>query len=214
MSHSEEKPCLTIYLMRHGDSRPDSVRRFIGQTDHALNDRGRAQAEAWGVKLSGTALHDILCSDLKRSIETAQIIGEQTGTPLTVLPELREIGLGSWDGMPIDEVRRRFPQEYALRGADIEHYRPPSGESFADLSGRMLPAFESAVRRSQGDLLIVGHAGVNRVILCRVLGMPPADLFRLEQEYGCLNVLKFAEGGWVVCKMNLTLGASQIRPRS
>jgi probable phosphoglycerate mutase len=85
-------------------------------------------------------------------------------------------------------------------------YRPPGGESFADLSDRVLPAFERVVRESEGDLLIVGHAGVNRVILSRLLGMPLAHLFRLGQGYGCLNILESDADAWIVRGLNIPAG--------
>lgn len=204
MSRPEpKKGHCSIYLLRHGDSSLDSVRRFIGQSDHPLNEAGRAQSEWWRRELSQLTFSRICCSDLKRSIETAEIITQQIDVPLTILPGLREIDLGSWDDMPVSEVQRLFPTEYDLRGADLAGYRPPGGESFADLSGRVLPAFEELVQQSAGNLLIIGHAGVNRVILCRLLGMPLANLFRLEQGYGCLNLLDYSSGSWVVQRVNI-----------
>lgn len=208
MRRSEENKCgCTVYLLRHGDSRPDEVRRFIGQTDHPLNDTGRAQAEWWRRKLSHIPFSQICCSDLNRAAETARIIGRRIRAPLTVLPQLAEINLGRWDGMPVSEVRRLFPLEYERRGADLAGYRPAGGESFADLAVRVLPAFEGIVQQSSGNLLVVGHAGVNRTILCHLLGMPPANLFRLEQGYGCLNVLDFAAGSLSVRHVNIPAGS-------
>jgi alpha-ribazole phosphatase len=195
----------TVYLMRHGDSRPDAVRRFVGRTDYSLNDAGRAQAEWWRGELSQVPISRVCCSDLKRSVETAKIIGEGRSAPLTRVPEFREIDLGAWDGLAMQDVRRQFPAEYERRGADLAGYRPPQGESFADLSDRVLPAFEEVIRESSGSLLIIGHAGVNRVILCHLLGMPLANLFRLGQEYGCLNVVEFA-GDAVVRSVNRPVG--------
>jgi probable phosphoglycerate mutase len=198
----------TIYLLRHGDSRPDAVRRFIGRTDNPLNETGRKQAESWRLALSRIPFSRIYCSDLQRSIETARIIGRRVRAPLTALPGLSEIDLGRWDGMPTSEVRRLFLKEYDRRGADLAGYRPPGGESFSDLSARVLPAFEGAVQQSVGNLLIVGHAGVNRVILCRLLGMPLANLFRLDQGYGCLNILECTSGTWMVRRMNMPPGVN------
>jgi probable phosphoglycerate mutase len=194
----------TIYLMRHGDSRPDAVRRFVGRSNHPLNETGRAQAEWWQQKLARIHFSHIYCSDLKRSEETALIIGRCSQSPMTILPNLGEIDLGRWDGMRISEVRRMFPKEYVQRGSDLAGYRPPGGESFSDLSDRVLPVFEEVVGQSGENLLIVGHAGVNRVILCHLLGMPLINLFRLEQEYGCLNILEFAAKSWVLRQINLT----------
>ncbi|MEI6205803.1 MAG: histidine phosphatase family protein [Desulfuromonadales bacterium] len=196
----------TVYLLRHGDSRPDTVRRFVGRTDHPLNEKGQAQALWWRQELSRIPFSHIYCSNLVRSVETARIIGCRIKAPLTSLPDLGEIDLGRWDGMPVSEVRRQFPQEYEWRGADLAGYRPPGGESFADLSLRVLPAFEAVGLQSEGNVLIVGHAGVNRVVLCHLLGMPLDNLFRLEQEYGCLNILEQATGSRVVRRMNMPAG--------
>jgi probable phosphoglycerate mutase len=193
----------SIYLMRHGDSRPDAVRRFVGRSDHPLNETGRSQAEHWQQKLARIHFSHIYCSDLKRSVETALIIGRCSQPPMTILPNLGEIDLGRWDGLPVSEVRRLYPREYEQRGADLAGYRPPGGESFSDLSARVLPVFEEVVGQSCENLLIVGHAGVNRVILCHLLGMPVANLFRLEQVYSCLNILEFTKGSWVLRQMNL-----------
>ncbi|KAF5033768.1 Histidine phosphatase superfamily [anaerobic digester metagenome] len=52
-------------------------------------------------------------------------------------------------------------------------------------------------------LAIVAHGGVNRVLLCRILGMPLENLFRLEQHYACINVLHAGDGGFRVAAMNL-----------
>lgn len=197
------KRACTVYLLRHGDSSPDSVRRFIGRSDHPLNATGLAQAEWWRRELAHIPFGHICCSDLQRSVETARIIGQQIGTPLTILPDLREIDLGSWDGMPVREVRRLFPREFERRGADLAGYRPPGGESFADLAARAVPAFETIVHTAEEHLLIVGHAGVNRMILCHLLGMPQANLFQLGQEYGCLNIIRSMAGLWVVERVNI-----------
>ncbi|MBI5896369.1 MAG: histidine phosphatase family protein, partial [Desulfobacterales bacterium] len=76
------------------------------------------------------------------------------------------------------------------RGRDLEGYRPPGGESFGDLRSRVVPAFERIIAQATANILIVGHAGVNRVILCHLLGMPLAHLFRLGQDYAGLNIIE------------------------
>jgi probable phosphoglycerate mutase len=193
----------TVYLLRHGDSRVDDVRRFIGRSESSLNEAGRIQAKWWHQKLAGIPFNGIFCSALQRAVETARIIVQPHHASVTILPDLNEINLGRWDGMPISEVKRLFPLEYHQRGDDLVGYRPPGGESFADLSARVVPAFEKFVQQSHGNLLIVGHAGVNRVILCHLLGMPPANLFRLDQEYGCLNILEYSPKSWLIHRLNI-----------
>lgn len=194
--------CL-VYLLRHGDSRQDSVKRYIGQKDTILNDIGRKQALHWQKKLSDTPFCAAFSSDLHRSRETLRIIMEGRAVESTSLPGLREISLGLWDGVPMEEIRRKLPGDYEKRGSDPAFHRPPEGENFAALQERIIPLFENIVRCREGAILMVGHAGVNRVLLCHLLGMPLKNLFRIGQDYGCLNVLIGENGIFSVRSMNV-----------
>jgi probable phosphoglycerate mutase len=193
----------TVYLMRHGDIRQDNVRRYIGQADIELNATGRSQAIRWRKELADIPLKRIYCSDLSRSHETACIIAEGRNAPVQPLTKLREINMGAWDGQAMDDVRAHYSGEYEKRGADMVYYRPPAGECFADVAARVIPLFEEIVRNTAGNLLIVGHAGVNRIILSHILGMPLDNLFRLRQDYGCLNVIDCGREGMRLREMNL-----------
>jgi alpha-ribazole phosphatase len=199
----DETRAHTIYLLRHGDSRQDNVKRFIGRTDLPLNTEGMTQAAFWRKELAHIPMERIYCSDLNRSLETARIIAEERSEPVQPLHKLREINLGKWEGLSFDEVQRLYPGEFERRGADMVNCPPPGGESFADLAARVLPLFAELVRGSSGNLLIVGHAGVNMVIICHILGMPLENLFRIRQEYGCMNVIDFDSHGMRLRKMNL-----------
>lgn len=193
----------TIYLLRHGDSRQDEIKRYIGQADLPLNAEGRAHGSCWQRELAHIPLERIFCSDLNRSLETARIIAEGRSEPVQPLHKLREIDLGAWDGLSFDDVQRLYPSEYERRGADMVTYRTPGGECFADLAARVVPLFMEIVAGSSGNLLIVGHAGVNKVIICHILGMPLENLFRICQDYGCMNVINFDGNGMRLQKMNL-----------
>lgn len=183
-------PC-TVYLMRHGDTRTDGARRYVGWTDLPLTDKGRLQAAWWQRELSGVVFDRIISSDLQRSVETAEIIAKgRNNVAIELRPDLREIHLGRWDGMRMEEVRLQYPSQYEERGIDPAAFRPEGGESFLDLSDRVIPAFgKLAETGGSGNILIVAHGGVNRVILCGLLGMPLPNLFRLAQDFGCLNML-------------------------
>jgi len=191
---ADKAPCGRIFLMRHGDSRKDSVRRYIGQSDDPLNDRGREQAAWWRAKLAPIRFSRVFCSDLARSMQTARIVMAGSGETISSLPELREISLGDWEGLAIGDVRAGKPAEYAERGLRPDLHRPPGGESFADLRNRVVPVFLDIAGREEGTILVIGHAGVNRVILCHVLGMPLKNIFLLGQDYGCLNLFGRGNG--------------------
>ena len=118
-------------------------------------------------------------------------------------PNLREINLGVWDGRPMQDIEAEFPAEWKKRGACIDTFRPPKGESFTDLYQRVIPVFEHIAETVPGPVLIVGHAGVNRVILCRVLNMHIRKLFSIGQNYGALNIIEKGKAGLKVAAMNV-----------
>jgi len=196
-----------IYLLRHGEIEDSDSRRYIGQTDCALNIRGRAQAEFWKKWLEKERVDSIFCSDLIRSSVTAEIISQGRQVALQVNPDLREINLGEWDGRSMQEIRDEFPAEWEARGAHIDTFRPPGGESFADLYQRVIPVVEHIAETVSGPALIVGHAGVNRVILCHVLGMPIRRLFSIRQDFAALNLLDNS-------KIKLQVAAVNLRPEN
>jgi probable phosphoglycerate mutase len=111
--------------------------------------------------------------------------------------------MGSWEGLSMEETKRSFPKEYARRGSQLAGFRPPGGESFSDLRNRVVPLFEDLVRQEEGPILIAGHAGVNRVILCHILGVPLENIFRLGQDYGCCNLLRRGEDHCAIQAVNL-----------
>ncbi|BBO74308.1 alpha-ribazole phosphatase [Desulfosarcina widdelii] len=185
-----------IFLLRHGSLQTaDNEKRFIGQTDLSLSEKGRRQAKFWSRQLIDWPLDAIFCSDLQRCRETADVIAQKNRAVITPLAEFREINLGQWEGMRFDQVKQLYPDAFAQRGRDIAGFRPPGGESFNDLQQRVVRVFERQVGRNDGNLLFVGHAGVNRVLLCHLLGMPTANLFRIDQGPAALNILDRRPGG-------------------
>ncbi|HMK56648.1 MAG TPA: alpha-ribazole phosphatase [Dissulfurispiraceae bacterium] len=195
----------TIYLVRHGRILlPDDEKRFIGQTDFPLNEEGVRQAEALKKKLADVVITSIHTSDLRRTKQTAQILSEGRSISVFEWKDLRELSLGTWEGLTFEEIRQRFPAEFEARGKDIFNYRIPGGESFADCRTRVVGSFNDILTKSDGNTLIVGHSGVNRLILCHVLGMPSAKLFSINQDYGCLNIIENRDNCFRVRAINIT----------
>jgi len=182
-----------IYLVRHGDIGLGRDKRYIGQSDLPLSTLGRKQATLLKEIFRRVPLDNIYCSDIGRVQQTADIIASAHQSVPIARVELRELYMGDWEGKPFSEIRAKYPKEFKERGEDIANYSPPEGESFSDCYRRVIPVFESLAKSDETTILIVGHAGVNRVILCHVLGIPLENVFRLEQNYGCVNLI-YKEG--------------------
>jgi alpha-ribazole phosphatase/probable phosphoglycerate mutase len=185
-----------VYLIRHGQVEGHEERRYNGQDDVGLTPLGWEQYRVLQQRLRDRPLAAIFSSDLSRCLDGARLLGRAHGLDPVPLPALRELNIGQWQGVTWQELQRRFPEQWAARLGDIVHYRVPGGESLLDLSRRVLPAMQAALAAHAGaEMVVVAHGAVNRVILLDALDAPLRSAFRLEQSYGCLNIIDYYEGG-------------------
>ena len=102
----------TLLLARHGETDWNRARRWQGHADRPLTDRGRAQAAALGDRLANIALDAVYSSDLRRARETAEAVALPHGLDVIELPELREVDVGSWEGLTRAEAEAKFPDGF------------------------------------------------------------------------------------------------------
>lgn len=136
-------------------------------------------------------INHIFSSDLKRCKATANIIFPEK--QITFLKELREINMGAWDGLTFDEIKNKYPEDFKKRGENISEFKPPCGESFNDLQQRAVKAFKHILASTDGNLAICSHAGFNRSLICKLLNIELNDIFKIKQDYGCINIIIFDE---------------------
>ena len=192
-----------IYLLRHGEVAQADPRRFIGHLDVPLSTHGEAQCAAQARRLASVPLAALYTSDLTRARRSGEIIGTPHGLTPTLVPDLREMAMGRWEGLTADEIRAREPDAFADWMARIGEFPFPEGESVPDLLARAGPAFDAVVAQAPGpSIAIVAHGGTNRALLCRALGLPLGRLLALGQDYGALTVLARERGAWVLHRLN------------
>ena len=192
-----------LYLVRHGEITTSNEWRYVGHMDVELTETGISQMERVGQRLKGEKIDVLLSSDLKRTRRGAEIIGSLFNLMPAAERDFREVNLGRWEGLTRDEIVERFPKEFEERAAHLTEYRIEGGESFADLQKRVINRLTAVLDAYQGKtILMVAHGGVNRVILTHVLGMDLCNLTRIDQEYGCLNIIDYFDGMPVVRLMN------------
>jgi broad specificity phosphatase PhoE len=158
----------TFYFVRHGESEGNAARVFTGQRDSPLTARGREQAEVVAEELANVKFDRIVSSDLSRTRDTAEAIAKRHGIPVEIIPELREINVGDRTGTPFDEARG-LPN-----WSDDGFVAWPGGETLDQVLARTLGAIGRLTRESRGKtILVVGHGGVNRILLSHFLGILP-----------------------------------------
>lgn len=182
-----------LYLIRHGQVQGYDGFPVYGHTDVDLTEVGIMQIERLSERLRHAEIHGIYSSDLKRSLVGARIIARYHDVPLYSKPEFREINFGAWEGLRLQEIRERYPEELSRREMDVLNFAPPvNGESIARLAERVLTCFKSImVCSEEKNILLLGHGVVNRVILCKAMGLDFSRMFNLQQDYGCLNIIDF-----------------------
>lgn len=182
-----------IYLVRHGKPDIQNEKRYLGITDAPLDCDGIEQAKYLKRHFDQIPIEKIFTSPLKRSLQTAGIMcgGKRQG--YRIVKEFKEINMGIWENKPVEYIKKNFPREYEDRGKNMATFIPAEGESFNQLADRVLPAFDNIVRHHSGNVIIIAHAGVNRVILSKILGISIQDIFSIRQPYGCVNELIFNE---------------------
>jgi broad specificity phosphatase PhoE len=174
---------MELWLVRHGESTWNTVGRFQGGQDPPLSPRGRVQAAALAAGLEGHRFEALYTSPLGRARETAALCGVALGLEPVVLGELRELGLGDWEGLTLDAVRALAGEGYR-RWVDAPLDHPaPGGESVAALSARVHGALGALTARHAGDrVLAVSHGGAIATVLCQALGLSLNALWRFRLD--------------------------------
>ncbi len=191
-----------IYLIRHGQVAGYETPAYNGHADVALTEYGISQYHQLQERLTDTGITACYSSDLSRCAIGAGIICSLRGIKPHLRPELRELNIGIWEGMTWEEITSRYPQQWQARLADIVNYRVPEGENLLDLAARAIPALKEIVRAHSGEnVLVVGHGGMNRVLLLDAINAPLAALFNIEQKYACLNIIDYYEDGKTVVNL-------------
>lgn len=154
-----------VYLIRHAQPAfPGGRSMCIGITDIPIGALGIQQAQQMAAALPPVSA--VFSSPLRRAVQTAQAIGQ----PVAVINGLREMGVGEWDGLTFDEIRRRYPELYATRARDLTIPIPGAEEPRVCLS-RFRSAMELAGEQAPGDFAVVAHGGIIAQFLQELTGI-------------------------------------------
>lgn len=194
------RPGVTLYFIRHGETDWNAERRYQGQMDIPLNETGRRQAERNGLALRAhlprIAEADYVSSPLGRALETMEIVRQTLGLDARsyrVDAQLKELSYGSWEGQLQDDLPRLDPEGLIQRGRDPFRWRPPGGESYADLLARTV-AWLSAIEK---DTVIAAHGGISRCVRAHLLELDPETIPDLSSPQDRVLVIERGRMAWV-----------------
>jgi broad specificity phosphatase PhoE len=185
---------MEVVLVRHGETEWSRDGRHTGRTDVPLTERGEEQARAVGEALRERSFALVLSSPLRRALETARLAGFSP----EVRAELAEWDYGAYEGRTTPEIRAERPGWYLWRDGVA------GGETVAQVGARVDGVLDR-VRPclTEGDVLLIAHGHVLRVLTARWLTLPPdaGRLFRLGT--GTLSTLGTEHGEPVIATWNV-----------
>ncbi|ELR98389.1 histidine phosphatase family protein [Gloeocapsa sp. PCC 73106] len=189
---------LRLLLVRHGETDWNRAGRFQGTRDIPLNQKGREQAELAAIFLRDVHLDFAITSPMLRPKETAEIIiAHHPHISLETRADLVEISHGLWEGKLESEIEAEFPgllEQWQQTPATVQM---PEGENLDQVWKRAIACWQEIVETFSTESqtgIVVAHDAINKVIICALLGLNPANFWNIKQGNGAVTVIDYPQG--------------------
>lgn len=176
-----------LYLVRHAHH---AGQGRIAGPESPLTALGLQQARSLARRLRGIEFQALYTSPYLRALETARVLARALGMDVRVDDRLREWDAGAWTGLSAQELES-LPD--GLGPAHDPAFAPPDGESAIDVQHRVQDVLDDLRRRhSEGNVLLVSHAGVLALMVFTLLGLPVDSWGRVAFviDYASLTVVE------------------------
>jgi len=186
-----------IFLVRHPEIEDHESRRFYGRKDIGLSQRGKIQASELVMRLAQEKIHLVYSSDLYRAHYPASLLAQRLNIRHLSLADLSEIHFGDWEGLTYEEIEKSAP-DLCQRWLTLPYaFRFPGGESVEEFRCRVRKGYDSILDSStpvQGDVAIVAHGGVIRILLCGILGLEISRMWEIHLDFGAISTVQYPNG--------------------
>jgi broad specificity phosphatase PhoE len=197
-SYWSSEPATVLVLVRHGETNWNIQRKIQGWKGTSLNALGLRQARLVSARLEKMGLKPdgVLVSDLKRALQTAQIIAKRLGVSVTRWKEWRERSFGDWEGRNIEQILSKYRLGKQVRVDPFMAFDPKGGESMPVFEKRVTHALERVEKEHAGKtMVIVTHGGPVRIAACIATGIPAKKYFLLGRPGNTAVTVIQSQGG-------------------
>jgi probable phosphoglycerate mutase len=158
-----------VVLIRPGCTDYDEQQRVQGSLDLPLNSRGCEQVDRLTDQLAERKLEIIYSSPNEPARSTAELLGQSLGVKIKEKEGFRNLNQGLWEGMKLDEIRRKYPKVLKQWQDSPETICPPEGEAISDALSRLREALQKPLKRKSIFGIVVSEP-LASLIGCVVLG--------------------------------------------
>ncbi|AXB44767.1 histidine phosphatase family protein [Amycolatopsis albispora] len=198
-----------LLLVRHGETTYNASGVVSGQADVPLTGPGDCQVAALARRLADRRIDHVVSSPLARAVATAEAIAAPHGLGVRLDDDLRELGMGAWEGRTPREIRAREPATFDAWRARPDRVVPEGGESVAALADRAMRAAENL---PPGTVVWSTHGGFIGVLLCRLLGVPQHRRSQLHTDNASVSEVYFDGKYPVLRALNATEHLADLLP--
>jgi broad specificity phosphatase PhoE len=195
----------TLFLVRHGRTGWNKEQIFRGTKDVPLDAVGREEALMVGERLKGERIRAVFSSPLARAAETAEAIARFHNVEVQVLAGLTDLNFGEWEGMSLQEVKKKYPDLYQQWLQAPHQVVFPGGEGLDAVRSRAMKVVEGIIERHpQETVALVSHRVVLKVVICALLGLDNSRFWNIGQDTTAVNCFHYKNGSWIVALLNDT----------
>lgn len=194
-----------IFLIRHGETEWNKLKRLQGHSDVKLSAEGIRQARVLSMYAPFQQLDAFYSSDLARAVMTAEILAAKFNLPVIKIPGLRETNFGDWEGKSIVELATELPNGFKNFFTAPEKCKPPHGETFLQCQARVMNALDKIIAAHENqNVVVVSHGAAIRLIICAALNIPINKMWSIGQFNAAVNILRVDDGNFTLELMNGT----------
>ena len=194
-----------VYLVRHGTTEWNKEEIFRGRVDCKLNDTGREEARVLEEYFRDVTIDSIYTSPFIRAVETAQAVALSKGLTVKPDPAFIDMDYGEWQGLPLEEVKIKYPDLYRLWQERPQEVTFPGGENLARVRARAWEGFERVAQGNPGRIvLVVSHRVVTKVLICAALGLDDSHFWQIKQDTTAVNCFEYTGKNFITSLINDT----------
>ena len=193
-----------LILARHGETAWNVEKVFRGRADVDLDRVGLKQAELLGKYLSNWELEAIYSSPLRRALDTANMVARYQKVAVHVAEGLTDFDYGEWQSVPEQEVKKLYPALLNEWHSNPHKVRTPGGESLEDVRRRVVELINDILPRHRGNVLLVSHRVVIKVLICYLLGLDNSHFWNIRQDVCGITTFDHVDGRFVLTRHNDT----------
>jgi broad specificity phosphatase PhoE len=195
--------------VRHGETEWNALSKVQGNMDTDLNDVGIKQAEFVANRLAKENIDVLYTSSLKRAKATAQKIAEQANIEVKELHDFREIRLGPWEGLTLNEINEKYAEHYKTYRENPSDFNMPGAETFLQVSERFCNAIHNIVAENRDKkIVIVSHGAAIKAAIISILGIDISHYNKFRVDNASISILNFSDkyhnGVVVECLNNIS----------